>query len=104
MGRYAWGDCKPTATMLAVVVVFAVLNTLTKMAFNQGMRITVLITLRQFTAFLFLAPIAYFRERYGNNSILFVFESNKVGMDFSLKFFEVLISDASMYVGRQGLS
>ncbi|KAG2647913.1 WAT1-related protein At4g01440-like [Panicum virgatum] len=63
MGRYAWGDCKPTATMLAVVVVFAVLNTLTKMAFNQGMRITVLITLRQFTAFLFLAPIAYFRER-----------------------------------------
>ncbi|KAG2655337.1 WAT1-related protein At3g30340-like [Panicum virgatum] len=63
MGRYAWGDCKPTATMLAVVVVFAVLNTLTKMAFNQGMHTTVLITLRQFTAFLFLAPIAYFRER-----------------------------------------
>nr|XP_034587526.1 WAT1-related protein At4g01440-like [Setaria viridis] len=63
MGRYAWGDCKPTATMLAVVVVFAVLNTLTKMAFNQGMHTTVLITLRQLTAFLFLAPIAYFRER-----------------------------------------
>ncbi|XP_012702408.2 WAT1-related protein At3g30340 isoform X2 [Setaria italica] len=62
MGRYAWGDCKPTATMLAVVVVFAVLNTLTKMAFNQGMHTTVLITLRQLTAFLFLAPIAYFRE------------------------------------------
>ncbi|XP_062221317.1 WAT1-related protein At3g30340-like [Phragmites australis] len=63
MGRYVWGDCKPTATMLAVVVVFAVLNTLTKMAFNQGMHTTVLITLRQLTAFLFLAPIAYFRER-----------------------------------------
>ncbi|XP_062217225.1 WAT1-related protein At3g30340-like [Phragmites australis] len=63
MGRYALGDCKPTATMLAVVVVFAVLNTLTKMAFNQGMHTTVLITLRQLTAFIFLAPIAYFRER-----------------------------------------
>ncbi|CAN6271103.1 unnamed protein product [Urochloa humidicola] len=63
MGRYAWGDFKPTATMVAVVVVFAALNTLTKMAFNQGMHTTVLITLRQFTAFLFLAPIAYFRER-----------------------------------------
>lgn len=63
MGCYAWGDCKPTATMLSVVVVFAVLNTLTKMAFNQGMHTTVLITLRQLTAFLFLAPIAYYRER-----------------------------------------
>ncbi|KAL6629678.1 hypothetical protein ACP70R_029443 [Stipagrostis hirtigluma subsp. patula] len=63
MGRHVWGDCKPTATMLGVVVVFAVLNTLTKMAFNQGMHTTVLITLRQLTAFLFLAPIAYFRER-----------------------------------------
>lgn len=63
MGCYARGDCKPTATMLSVVVVFAVLNTLTKMAFNQGMHTTVLITLRQLTAFLFLAPIAYYRER-----------------------------------------
>ncbi|KAJ1277441.1 hypothetical protein BS78_04G004100 [Paspalum vaginatum] len=58
-----WGNCKPTATMLAVCAVFAVLNTLTKMAFNKGMHITVLITLRQLTAFLFLAPIAYYRER-----------------------------------------
>ncbi|WVZ78280.1 hypothetical protein U9M48_026021 [Paspalum notatum var. saurae] len=49
--------------MLAVCAVFAVLNTLTKMAFNKGMHITVLITLRQLTAFLFLAPIAYYRER-----------------------------------------
>ncbi|KAL6848417.1 hypothetical protein ACP4OV_021711 [Aristida adscensionis] len=63
MGRSVWGDCKPTAAMLGVVVVFAVLNTLTKVALNQGMHTTVLITLRQLTAFLFLAPIAYFRER-----------------------------------------
>uniref|UniRef100_I1PLV2 WAT1-related protein n=2 Tax=Oryza glaberrima TaxID=4538 RepID=I1PLV2_ORYGL len=33
------------------------------MAFNEGMRSTVLITLRQLIATLFLAPIAYFRER-----------------------------------------
>lgn len=59
----SWGDWKPTATMLAVVVVFAVMNTLTKMAFNEGMHTTVLITLRQLTAMLFLAPVAYFRER-----------------------------------------
>jgi glucose-6-phosphate-specific signal transduction histidine kinase len=57
-------DFKPTVTMLAVVVVFAVMNTLTKMAFNEGMHTTVLIVLRQLTATLFLAPIAYFRERF----------------------------------------
>ncbi|XP_051197484.1 WAT1-related protein At3g30340 [Lolium perenne] len=56
-------DFKPMVTMLAVVVVFAVMNTLTKMAFNEGMHTTVLIVLRQLTATLFLAPIAYFRER-----------------------------------------
>ncbi|CAM0948207.1 unnamed protein product [Alopecurus aequalis] len=56
-------DFKPTVTMVAVVIVFAVMNTLTKMAFNEGMHTTVLIVLRQLTATLFLAPIAYFRER-----------------------------------------
>ncbi|KAF0895416.1 hypothetical protein E2562_012425 [Oryza meyeriana var. granulata] len=57
------GSWKPTLTMVGVVVVFAVMNTLTKMAFNEGMHTTVLITLRQLIAILFLAPIAYFRER-----------------------------------------
>ena len=57
-------DCKPTVAMVAVVVVFAVMNTLTKMAFNEGMHTTVLIVLRQLAATLFLAPIAYFRERF----------------------------------------
>ncbi|VAI41191.1 unnamed protein product [Triticum turgidum subsp. durum] len=56
-------DWKPIVTMLAVVTVFAVMNTLTKMAFNEGMHTTVLIVLRQLTATLFLAPIAYFKER-----------------------------------------
>uniref|UniRef100_A0ACD5TAU0 Uncharacterized protein n=2 Tax=Avena sativa TaxID=4498 RepID=A0ACD5TAU0_AVESA len=56
-------DFKPTVMMMVVVVVFAVMNTLTKMAFNEGMHTTVLIVLRQLTATLFLAPIAYFRER-----------------------------------------
>ena len=57
-------DWKPIVTMLAVVTVFAVMNTLTKMAFNEGMHTTVLIVLRQLTATLFLAPIAYFKERF----------------------------------------
>uniref|UniRef100_A0ACD5Z9L6 Uncharacterized protein n=1 Tax=Avena sativa TaxID=4498 RepID=A0ACD5Z9L6_AVESA len=56
-------DFKATVTMVVVVVVFAVMNTLTKMAFNEGMHTTVLIVLRQLIATLFLAPIAYFRER-----------------------------------------
>ncbi|KAL5200493.1 hypothetical protein ABZP36_021696 [Zizania latifolia] len=64
MGRCRWwGGCKPTVTMVAVVVVFAVMNTLTKMAFNEGMHTAVLMSLRQLTATLFLAPIAFFRER-----------------------------------------
>uniref|UniRef100_A0A0E0DF05 WAT1-related protein n=1 Tax=Oryza meridionalis TaxID=40149 RepID=A0A0E0DF05_9ORYZ len=62
---------KPTLTMVGVVVVFAVMNTLTKMAFNEGMRSTVLITLRQLIATLFLAPIAYFRERASLTQWLF---------------------------------
>uniref|UniRef100_A0A0E0H1M3 WAT1-related protein n=1 Tax=Oryza nivara TaxID=4536 RepID=A0A0E0H1M3_ORYNI len=68
------GSCnswKPTVTMVGVVVVFAVMNTLTKMAFNEGMRSTVLITLRQLIATLFLAPIAYFRERASLTQWLF---------------------------------
>uniref|UniRef100_A0A0E0KRD4 WAT1-related protein n=1 Tax=Oryza punctata TaxID=4537 RepID=A0A0E0KRD4_ORYPU len=68
------GSCnswKPTLTMVGVVVVFAVMNTLTKMAFNEGMRTTVLITLRQLIATLFLGPIAYFRERASLTQWLF---------------------------------
>lgn len=50
-------------TMVAVMTVLAVMNTLAKMTFNEGMHTTVLIVLRQLTATLFLAPIAYFKER-----------------------------------------
>ncbi|XP_015688884.1 WAT1-related protein At3g30340-like isoform X2 [Oryza brachyantha] len=69
--RDKMGSWKPTMTMVGVVVVFAVMNTLTKMAFNQGMHTTVLITLRQLIATLFLAPIAYFRERASLTQWLF---------------------------------
>ncbi|XP_020197983.1 WAT1-related protein At3g30340 [Aegilops tauschii subsp. strangulata] len=56
-------DWKPTVMMMAVVIMYAVLNVLTKMAFNEGMHTTVFIVLRLLVAALFLSPIAYFKER-----------------------------------------
>ena len=49
---------------MAVVIMYAVLNVLTKMAFNEGMHTTVFIVLRLLVAALFLSPIAYFKERF----------------------------------------
>ncbi|VAH00842.1 unnamed protein product [Triticum turgidum subsp. durum] len=56
-------DWKPTVAMVAVVVMYAVMNTLTKAAFNEGMGTTILLVLRLLVATLFLAPITYFKER-----------------------------------------
>ncbi|XP_072995185.1 WAT1-related protein At3g30340-like [Typha latifolia] len=58
-----WGEWRPVVTMVAVDVTFAVMNILCKKAIDDGMNRLVLITLRQLVAMLFMAPIAYFRER-----------------------------------------
>ncbi|KAG6529796.1 hypothetical protein ZIOFF_012010 [Zingiber officinale] len=49
--------------MVAVDVVFAVMNTLIKEATERGLDRAVLITLRQLVAALFMAPVAFFHDR-----------------------------------------
>lgn len=66
------GACKewrPVATMLAVDVVFAVTNTMIKKAIDEGLNRLVFITLRQLVATLFMAPVAYFHERYREHTL-----------------------------------
>ncbi|KAG8094131.1 hypothetical protein GUJ93_ZPchr0012g20093 [Zizania palustris] len=53
----------PAASMVATNVVIAVMTALIKQALSQGMNRLVLITFRQMVATVFLAPIAYFKER-----------------------------------------
>lgn len=57
------GDGLPVAVMLFLNVVAAVMVSLVKVAMDGGMNPLVLVTLQQLTASIFLAPIAYFRER-----------------------------------------
>ena len=57
-------ECKPLMAMLVFNLISAVLTALVKKALEQGLNALVLITLRQLVATLFLAPIAYFKERY----------------------------------------
>ncbi|CAL9189118.1 unnamed protein product [Musa hybrid cultivar] len=58
-----WIEWRPVLVMLAVDVVFAVMNTMIKKAIDEGLNRLVLITLRQLVATLFMAPIAFFHER-----------------------------------------
>ncbi|XP_051223259.1 WAT1-related protein At3g30340-like isoform X1 [Lolium perenne] len=53
----------PVAAMLAFDTLFALMTVLVKKALDGGLNPVVLIALRQFVAAVFLAPIAYFRER-----------------------------------------
>jgi len=56
----AW---RPVMGMLAFDLITAVMTALVKKALEQGLNRLVLITLRQLVATVFLAPIAYFKER-----------------------------------------
>ncbi|KAJ6817302.1 WAT1-related protein-like [Iris pallida] len=58
-----WQEWKPVVAMLMVNVVFATTNTLIKKVIDDGLNQVVLITVRQLLATLFIAPVAYFRER-----------------------------------------
>ncbi|GJN01141.1 hypothetical protein PR202_ga18381 [Eleusine coracana subsp. coracana] len=53
----------PTAAMVTTNIVIAIMTALLKQALNLGMNRLVLITFRQMAATVFLAPIAYFKER-----------------------------------------
>jgi len=59
-------DWKPVIAMLVFDLISAVTTTLIKKALQEGLDRLVLITLRQLVATVFLAPIAYFKERYRN--------------------------------------
>lgn len=57
------GEWKPVMAMLIFDLISAVTTALIKKALQEGLDRLVLITLRQLVATVFLAPIAYFRER-----------------------------------------
>ncbi|PWZ07867.1 WAT1-related protein [Zea mays] len=57
------GEWKPVMAMLVFDLISAVTTALIKKALQEGLDRLVLITLRQLVATVFLAPIAYFRER-----------------------------------------
>jgi large subunit ribosomal protein L9e len=59
-------EWRPVMAMLVSNLISAVMTALVKEALKQGLNTLVLITLRQLVATLFLAPIAYFKERYLN--------------------------------------
>uniref|UniRef100_A0ACD5Z7S0 Uncharacterized protein n=1 Tax=Avena sativa TaxID=4498 RepID=A0ACD5Z7S0_AVESA len=56
-------EWRPVMGMLAFDLITAVMTALVKKALEQGLNRLVLITLRQLVATVFLAPIAYFKER-----------------------------------------
>nr|CAB3469206.1 unnamed protein product [Digitaria exilis] len=63
-----WGmarldEWKPVIAMLVFDIISAVTTALLKKALQEGLDRLVLITLRQLVATIFLAPIAYFKER-----------------------------------------
>lgn len=55
--------------MLLIDAAYGVINSLIKKSLDQGLNELVLVTLRQLIATAFLAPIAYFRERYALPSL-----------------------------------
>ena len=59
-------DWKPVIAMLVFDLISAVTTALIKKALQEGLDRLVLITLRQLVATVFLALIAYFKERYRN--------------------------------------
>lgn len=63
MMRSCLGGGLPVAVMFCLNVVAAVMVSLVKVAMNGGMNPLVIVTLQQLTAAVFLAPIAFFKER-----------------------------------------
>jgi hypothetical protein len=57
-------EWKPALVMVAFDLIFAVMIGLIKKAMDEGMNKLVIITLRQIVGTIFIAPIAFFKERY----------------------------------------
>lgn len=58
------GEWTPFIAMLAVDFAFAIVNIMLKKVVNEGMNHLVIITYRLAISTVFLAPIAWFSERY----------------------------------------
>lgn len=56
-------EWKPFMAMIAIDLVFAIVNILLKKVLDAGMDHLVLVTIRLAIATIFLAPIGYFLER-----------------------------------------
>ncbi|KAJ4776771.1 WAT1-related protein [Rhynchospora pubera] len=56
-------EWKPAIAMVVFDIIFAVMTGLIKKALDEGMSKLVIITLRQIVAVIFIAPIAFFKER-----------------------------------------
>ncbi|CAN6192135.1 unnamed protein product [Urochloa humidicola] len=63
IGSSCLGGGLPVVVMLCLNVVAAVMVSLVKVAMDGGMNPLVIVTLQQLTASVFLAPIAFFKER-----------------------------------------
>ncbi|CAN6271101.1 unnamed protein product [Urochloa humidicola] len=63
LGMSHMDEWRPVMAMLVFNLISAVMTALVKEALQQGLNSLVLITLRQLVATVFLAPIAYFKER-----------------------------------------
>jgi len=56
--------CKPVTISILVNLALAFVNLLLKMVLNEGMDYMSIVTYRQAISFIFMAPIAWFYERY----------------------------------------
>lgn len=60
----SFAEWKLVAVMLAVTFALSIVNLLLKKVLNEGMNQLIIVTYRQSISAIFLAPIAYFWERY----------------------------------------
>lgn len=66
------GQWKHVVAMVAINFAFGLVNLLLKKALDKGLNHLIIVTYRQGISAIFLAPIAYFRERYASFLFLVV--------------------------------
>lgn len=64
------GQWKYVVALVAINIAFGLVNLLLKKALDKGLNHLTIVTYRQAISATFLAPIAYFRERYASSLFL----------------------------------
>jgi len=82
----------PVIAMLVFDLISAVTTALIKKALQEGLDRLVLITLRQLVATVFLAPIAYFKERYRNVTSQWMIKVQNLDCNVMLNFLPFFLS------------